>query len=141
MAAAELRAEFSRRIDRRIHLPPKPCLRLCQDAGDRCERRIAYDEQVDVTIAAKFPASRGPEDESDHDAVGDRCQRFAQHINGSGGFQEQRPQFRVDRRLAVCPEIDLPPLRRPLDDSAARECVQFTLHRALRRARLPHELT
>ena len=88
VAAADLRAEFIRRINRRVHVPPKPLLRLCQGGGDRRERRIPDDEQVDVAIAAQFPAGRGPEDESDSDAVGEGCQRLAQHIAGSGGFQE-----------------------------------------------------
>jgi hypothetical protein len=88
VAAPDLRAEFIRRINRRVHVPPKPLLRLRQGGGYRRERRIPDDEQVDVAIAAQFPAGRGAEDESDDDAVGERRQRLAQHIDGSGGLQE-----------------------------------------------------
>jgi hypothetical protein len=109
VAAADLRAEFIRRINRRVHVPPKPLLRLCQGGGNRRERRIPDDEQVDIAIAAQFPAGRGPEDESEGDAVDERRQRLAQHIDGSGGLQKQRPQLGKDRRLAIRLEIDLSP--------------------------------
>ena len=72
VAVADLRAEFSRRINCRVHVPPKPLLRLCQNGGDCRERRIPDDEQVDIAIAAQFPAGRGPKDEGDGDAVGER---------------------------------------------------------------------
>ena len=140
VAAPDLRMEFGRRVDRRVHVPSKPLLRLGQGAGDRRERRITDDEDVDVAIATQFPAGRGPEDESDDDTVGERCQRFAQHIDGAGGFQEERPQFGKYRRLAIRLKIDLPPLYRPSKDARARECVQLALHRAVRRARLSHDL-
>ncbi len=88
MAVADLRAEFSRRVDRRVHVPSEPLLRLYQGAGDRRERRIPDHEQIDVAVVPQFPAGRGAKDESDDDAVGKRRQRIAHHIGGSSGFQD-----------------------------------------------------
>ena len=140
VAAADLRAEFSRRVNRRVHVPPKPLLCLGPGGGDRDERRIPDDEQVDVAVVAQFPACRGPEDESDGDAVGERCQRIAQHIDGSGRLHEERLQFRKDRRFAIRLEVDLTPLNRPAEHARAGQRRELALHGTVRGACLPHEL-
>jgi hypothetical protein len=109
-------------------------------ARDFRERRVADDEQVNVTIGAELAASRGSEDEGDDDAISERRQRVAEQADGSGGLHEKRLQLREDRQLSVRLEIDLSPLKRPAKHAHPRQRCEFALHRPVGGARQPHDL-
>jgi len=140
MAAADLRTELVHRVDRRVHVAPKPLLGSHQRVGDGRERHIPDDEQIDVAVAAQFPTCAGTEDKSDNDVVGKLRQRLTEDINDSSGLHEEGLQFRKDRRVAIRLEVDLTPLHGPAEQAGSRQCPKFPLHGALRGACLPHDL-
>jgi len=140
VTAADLLAEFGGRIDGRVHIAPESLLGRDEGVDDGREGRVPHDQQVDVTVIVQVPADGRPEDEGERDPVGKRRERFAQHVDGAGRFQEEQSQLRKHRRGAIRLEIDLPPRDRALEDPGAREGVEFTLNRAVRGTRLPHDL-
>ncbi len=140
MTLPHLGAELCCGIDRRVDVAPEAFLNSSQGVRNLRERGVSHDEQVNVTISPEISAGGGSEDEGDGDATPERPQRLAEHVDGSGGLHEERSQFWEDRRLSIRLEIDLSSLQRPAKHARASERRELALHRAVGRARLPHDL-
>ncbi len=140
MTLEELGAELGRRIHRGIDFAPQPLLRRAEGLDDRRKGHVADDQQIDVAIVAQLPARGRAKDERNDDPVGKRLQRLTHHLDDASRFHQESLKLRKDRRFTIRLKIDLPPFHGPSKQPGADKRCKLSLHGAMRRAGLTHEL-
>jgi hypothetical protein len=140
VAFPELLPELPNRIHRRIDVAPNRRLGVSHTHCDFLKRRIAHDEQVDVATAVQGSARGRPKHERHTDSLVQRSERLAHDLYDSRRLQNERLQFRKDRRRAIGLKINLPSLDGSPQHARAGERLELTLDRALRAPRLANDL-
>lgn len=113
MVRPYLFAELRSRIDRGIDVASDAHLGLGQGVRHVGERDVTNDENVHVAFVAKLPAGGRSEDECDLDLVKERRQALPYDVHESRRLSEDCLQFREDRTLGVCLEIDVASFHAP----------------------------
>ena len=130
MLGPDLGPEFVRGVDSGIDVSSQTLLSATQSRHDALERRVTYNQEVDVARCAELTTGRRPEHERHDHALAEWCERLPEHVGEPGSLGEQSLQLRKDRRLAVSLEIDLPALDSAVQQPGGGQLFEFALHRA-----------
>lgn len=140
MFATDLRHELARRVHRRVHVAPQSLLGVRQRVGDRFERYVPDDEEIDVTARPQLATRRRAKHEGHVHAVGDECEGLSKHVGHTSSLQEDRLKIREEWRLPIRLEVDLPAANRAPEEPGAGQQVQLPLHGSQSGPRVAHDL-
>jgi hypothetical protein len=101
ISRTQLRPKFARRINRRIDLSTQSFLGVAQPRNDFLKTRVTNDHQIDVAIGSLFLRGNRTINESRLNTIFQRRQGLAQDVAHAGRLQEQSPEFRKHRALAI----------------------------------------
>jgi len=137
---AQLRPKFAHRINRRIDLAAQPFLNVAQPQNNLVKRRVADDHQIDVALGAVLVRGNGTINERHHDTIFERRKRLAQNGVDARRLQQQSPQLRKHRALAIRLIEDQIAEGFPDDQPRVAELLHFSLHGAVPRPDLANQL-